>query len=136
VNYWRFFEACSTTNEDECSTHLLPHVANKKAKRVVRGEQLAKATAETVFGWKSVHKHKGELVGRKKDKAGRWRKAKVPDYVNDQRQAYAIDNRMKQLGRSEQYLKQLARITKAKNLPIEWATPEQRSSAALQVLRK
>jgi len=60
----------------------------------------------------------------------------VPNYVNDQRQAYAIDNRMKQLGRSERYLKELSRITKAKNLPSEWATPEQRSQAALKALGK
>ena len=113
-----------------------PHVANKTTKRVVSAEQLAKATAENVFGWKSVHKRNGELVGKKQDKAGRWRKAKVPDYVNDQRQAYAIDNRMKQLGRSERYLKELSRITKAKNLPSEWATPEQRSQAALKALGK
>ena len=111
-------------------------MANKKAKRVVSAERLAKATAENVFGWKGVHKCNGELVGKKQDKAGRWRKAKVPDYVNDQRQAYAIDNRMKQLGRSERYLKELSRITKAKNLPSEWATPEQRSQAALKALGK
>ena len=111
-------------------------MANKTTKRVVSAERLAKATAENVFGWKSVHKRNGELVGKKQDKAGRWRKAKVPDYVNDQRQAYAIDNRMKQLGRSERYLKELSRITKAKNLPSEWATPEQRSQAALKALGK
>jgi hypothetical protein len=35
-------------------------------------------TAEKVFGWQKVHKHQGSLVGRKQDKAGRWRLAKVP----------------------------------------------------------
>jgi len=106
---------------------------NKKAKRAA-GQQFGKATAEKVFGWKNVHRYKDELIGKKQDKAGRWRKARVPDYVNDQRLAYAIDERMKQLGRLEQYLKQLTRITKAKNLPIDWATPEQRSRAALKAL--
>jgi len=48
------------------------------------------------------------FIGRKQDKAGRWRKATVPDYVNDQRQAYAIDERMKKLGQSERYIKELA----------------------------
>src|SRR5437879_4745780 len=87
-----------------------PPVANKKTKRVLIGEHLAEATAEKVFGWKNVRKYNGELVGKKQDKAGRWRKARVPDYANDQRQPYAIDNRMKQLGRSERYLQELSGI--------------------------
>ena len=53
------------------------HMANKRApNRALSGEQLAKATAEKVFGWKNVHKHEGELIGKKQDKAGRWRKEK------------------------------------------------------------
>jgi hypothetical protein len=48
-----------------------------------------------VFGWKNVHKHDGELIGKKQDKLGRWRIAKVPDYANDPVQGYAIDERMK-----------------------------------------
>ena len=35
------------------------------------GEQLTKATAEKVFGWKNVHKYGGNLIGKKQDKAGR-----------------------------------------------------------------
>jgi hypothetical protein len=112
------------------------NVANKKTKRVLSGEQLAKSIAEKVFGWKSVRKHNGELVGKRQDKAGRWRKARVPDYVNDPRLAYAIDERMKQLGRSERYLKELSRIIKATNLPSEWATAEHRSRAAINVIGK
>jgi hypothetical protein len=53
-----------------------------------------------VFDWKNDHKRNGELVGKKQDKLGRWRRAKVPDYVNDPVQAYAIDEHMKHLGRS------------------------------------
>ena len=102
------------------------HMANKKLpNRALSGAQLAKAIAEKIFGWKNVRKHDGELIGKKQDRAGRWRKAKVPDYTNDQRQAYAIDDRMKQLGRWERYNHELTRITKVKNLPPEWATPEQ-----------
>ena len=100
-----------------------------------RNEQLTKATAEKVLGWKAVRKRNGELIGKKQDKAGRWRKAKVPDYANDQRQAYAIDERMKALGRWNRYQKALAMITKRKNLPAEWATPEQRCHAALRAVR-
>jgi hypothetical protein len=66
---------------------------------------LTAASAEKVFGWKDVHKHEGDLIGKKQDKLGRWRTAKVPDYA----QSYAIDERMKQLGRSERYLKELSR---------------------------
>ena len=47
------------------------------------------------------------------DKAGRWRTAKVPSYCTDLVHAYTIDERMKQLGRSEQYLKELSRITRS-----------------------
>jgi hypothetical protein len=43
---------------------------------------------------------------------------------------------MKELGRLERYDKELSKITKAKNLPPEWATPEQRSRAALKALGK
>jgi len=100
------------------------------------GEQLTKATAEKVFGWKNVHKYGGNFIGKKQDKAGRWRKARVPDYANDQHQAYAIDERMRQLGRSERYIKELAKISKLDNLPPEWATAEQRSRAALRAMGK
>jgi hypothetical protein len=102
----------------------------------LRGSDLTTATAEKVFGWKNVHKHEGGLMGKKQDKLGRWRTAKVPDYANDPVQAYAIDERMKQLGRSERYLKELSKIIKANKLPPEWATPEQRSKAAIKVLGK
>jgi hypothetical protein len=30
----------------------------------LRGSDLTTATAEKVFGWKNVHKHDGELVGK------------------------------------------------------------------------
>jgi hypothetical protein len=43
---------------------------------------------------------------------------------------------MKELGRVETYLKELSRLTSAKNLPAEWATPEQRARAALRALGK
>ena len=44
----------------------------------VNSDQLTKTTAEKVFGWKDVHKQDGNLVGKKQDKAGRWRKAECP----------------------------------------------------------
>ena len=97
-------------------------------------EQLTKAVAEKIFGWKSVRKYLGEMIGRRQDKAGAWRKAKVPDYAGDQRLAYAIDERMKALKIWDRYSKELTKITAAKNLPPEWASPEQRCQAALKVM--
>jgi hypothetical protein len=38
-------------------------MANKKAKRVVSGEQLAKATAEKVFAWENVRRHASACPG-------------------------------------------------------------------------
>ena len=64
--------------------------------------------------------HDGELVGKKQDKAGHWRTAKVPHYSTDPVKAYAIDERMIQLGRSEKYAKELSKIAKAKKIPVEW----------------
>ena len=60
----------------------------------------------------------------------------MPDYANDPVQSYAIDERMKQLGRADRYLRELSKITKANKLPLEWATAEQRSEAAIKVLGK
>lgn len=96
---------------------------------------LSAAVAEKVFGWKDVRKVAGGFVGKKQDKLGRWRSAKVPDYARDAGQGYAIDQRMKQLSRATQYAKELTRIAKTKNLPPDWATPELRARAALQVMR-
>ena len=80
--------------------------------RLLSSAQLTKATAERVFGWKGVHKHGGKLIGKKQDRTGRWRKANVPDYSGEQRLAYAIDERMKELGRWDRYIKELSRLPK------------------------
>ncbi|HEY7220319.1 MAG TPA: hypothetical protein VH985_18185 [Candidatus Binatia bacterium] len=108
----------------------------KTSVRIPRGADLTATTAEKIFGWKDIHEDNGRLLGKKQDRAGRWRESRVPDYSNDPRQSYAVDERMRQLGRWERYLKELTKITKAKNLPFDWATPEQRSRAALKALPK
>ena len=100
------------------------------------GAELDTLTAQRVFGWKNVHKHDGALVGKKQDKAGHWRTAKVPHYSTDPVSAYAIDECMRQLGRSEQYAKELSRIATAKKVPAGWASPDQRCRAAIKVVRK
>jgi hypothetical protein len=100
------------------------------------GPELEALTAQKVFGWKNVHKNDGALVGKKQDKAGRWRSAKVLHYFIDPVHAYVIDERMKQLGRSEQYAKELSRLAKAKKIAVEWASPDQRCRAAIKAVRK
>jgi hypothetical protein len=87
-----------------------------------------------VFGWKNVHKHEGSLVGKKQDKAGRWRLAKVPYYSTNPVHALSVDDRMKQLGRLDRYQEELFKLTRAKNIPAEWATPDQRCRAAVKAL--
>jgi hypothetical protein len=95
---------------------------------------VASITAEKVFGWKNVHKHEGALVGKKQDKAGRWRLAKVPYYSTNPVHAYSIEDRMKQLGRLDHYLRELFRITRSKNIPSDWASPDQRCRAAIKAV--
>ena len=115
-------------------SNAIRHATKAHKSHATSDSKLSTEVAVKVFGWKSVRKREGVLVGKREDKAGHWRRAKVPDYANDQRQAYAIDERMKQLGRTARYLKELAKITKTTNLPSEWGTPEQRSRAALKAL--
>lgn len=77
---------------------ILEQPMAKKTK--IANSQLTAAVAGSVFDWRNVHSHEGRLIGKKRDKAGRWRTAKVPDYAGDMAQAYEIDGRMNQLGKS------------------------------------
>ena len=104
--------------------------------KIPPGPELDAQTAQKVFGWKKVHKQSGALVGKKQDKAGHWRLAKVPHYSTDPVNAYAIDERMKQLGRSKQYVKKLSRIATAKKVPVGWASPDQRCRPAIKAVGK
>jgi hypothetical protein len=96
-------------------------MASKARDKIPPGPELDRLTAEKVFGWRNVHKHEGSLVGKKQDKAGRWRLAKVPYYSTNPVHAYQIEDRMKQLGRLDRYHKELAKITRVANVPSEWA---------------
>jgi hypothetical protein len=93
-------------------------MANKALDKISLGPQLDALTAEKVFGWKNVHKHEGALVGKKQDKAGHWRLAKVPYFSTNPVHAYPIEDRMKQLGRLNRYQKRLSKI--ARTHPYEW----------------
>ena len=43
---------------------------------------------------------------------------------------------MKQLGRMDRYEKELSKITRFKNIPSDWASPEQRCRAAIKAVGK
>lgn len=102
--------------------------------KFLSANELAAATAEKIFGWKDIREQDGELVGKKRDRAGRWRTAKVPAYASDPAHGGAIEERVKQLGRWQRYQRELSRLTKENNLPVDWATPEQRSKAAIKAI--
>jgi len=111
-------------------------MATKAPDKIPPGLELDALTAQKVFGWNNVHKHNGALIGKKPDKLGRWRTANVPNYSTNPVNAYAIDERMKQLGRSERYAKELSKITMANKIPPEWASPDQRARAAIKTVGK
>jgi hypothetical protein len=110
--------------------------SNKMAKKgldnIPSGPKLDALTAEKVFGWKNIHKRDGALVGKRQDNAGHLRRAKVPNYSGNPLHAYAIEDRMKQLGRLDRYQEELAKITHAKDIPSDWASPDQRCRAAIK----
>lgn len=99
------------------------------------GPALDALVAERVMGWKNVERQGSRSWGKKQDKAGRWRRAAIPDYSEDPATAYAIDERMRELGVAKTYSRELAKITRARNLPVEWATPHQRCRAALKTVK-
>jgi len=109
-------------------------MAQSAIDRLPPGPKLDALTADKVFGWKNVHKHEGALVGKKQDRAGRWRLAKVPYYSTNPVHAYPIEERMKELGRLDRYLRELFRITHANNIPSDWASPDQRCRAAIKAM--
>jgi hypothetical protein len=86
--------------------------------KIPPGPKLDALTAEKVFGWRNVHQHDCCLVGKKGDKLGHWRSAKVPNFSTNPLDSYSIEQRMKQLARSEKYLRELSELTSAKNVPL------------------
>src|SRR5215813_8658744 len=87
--------------------------------KILPGPKLDALTAEKVFGWRNVHQHddRDGFYGKRQDKTGYWRLAKVPPYSTNFLNAYSIEGRMEQLGRLDRYLRQLFRITHANNSP-------------------
>jgi hypothetical protein len=109
-------------------------MAQSAVDKIPPGPKLDALTAEKVFDWKNVHRHDGALVGKRQDKAGHWRRAKVPNYSGNPLHAYAIEDRMKQLARLDRYQKELSKITRSKNMPSDWASPDQRCRAAIKAV--
>lgn len=105
------------------------------ARNISAGTNLDALVAEGVFGWKNVRRREATLYGKRADKLGRMRTAKVPNYSTNPVHAYAIEGRMKELGLLNGYAKELSKITHAKGIPTEWATPEQRCWAAIKTVR-
>ena len=104
--------------------------------KILPGPKLDALTAEKVFGWRNVHQHdhRDGFYGKRRDKAGYWQLAKVPQYSTNFLTAYSIEGRMDQLGRLDRYLRQLFRITHANNIPSNWASPDQRCRAAIKAM--
>jgi hypothetical protein len=80
-------------------------IAESAVDKISPGPKLDALTAEKVFGWKKVHKHNGALLSRRQDKAGRWRRIKVPNYSTNPLHSYSVENWMQQLGRMDRYQK-------------------------------
>jgi hypothetical protein len=111
-------------------------MAQSAIDKMPAGQKLDAITAEKVFGWKNIHQHtdRGGLYGKRQDKIGHWRLAKVPNYSTNPLHAYSIEDRMKQVGRLDRYQKELSRITRAKSIPANWASPDQRCRAAIKAM--
>jgi hypothetical protein len=106
------------------------------------GRELDALVAQNVMGWKSVHRldigkggKRDQYRGKKPDKLGRWRSADVRHYSTNPADAYLIAPRMRELGLWERYVKELSKMTRAKGLPVDWATPDQSCRAALKAVR-
>ena len=78
-------------------------MAQSGVDKIPPGPKLDALTAEKVFGWRNVHQHndRGGLYGKRQDKAGHWRLAKVLNYSTNAAHAYSMDDRMEELGRSD-----------------------------------
>jgi hypothetical protein len=111
-------------------------MAQSAIDKIPAGQKLDAITAEKVFGWRNIHQHtdRGGLYGKRQDKIGHWRLAKVPNYSTNPLHAYSIEDRMKQVGRLDRYQKELSRITRAKSIPANWASPDQRCRAAIKAM--
>ncbi|HEX2230523.1 MAG TPA: hypothetical protein VHM64_25620 [Candidatus Binatia bacterium] len=103
--------------------------------KIPAGPELNALVAERVMGWKELKRQSDRYWGRKKDKAGRWRRAAVHDYCHEPTTSYLIEERMKELGLFDRYEKELAKLARAQKLPPSWASPDQRCRAAVKTMQ-
>src|ERR1044071_8572651 len=90
------------------------------------GPALDALVAEAVMGWKDVRRESGGTGyrGKRPDKLGRFRAARVPPYSTEPREAAALGPRLEQVGRFQQFLKELEKSAHAAGVPAEWAPPD------------
>lgn len=100
------------------------------------GPELDALVAEAVMGWKDVRRESGGAGyrGKKPDKLGRFRNARVPPYSTEPREAAAIHPRLETLGRAGKFSKELQKSAHAKGVPAEWAPPDELCRAALKAM--
>jgi hypothetical protein len=113
-------------------------MAAAKTAQLPVGSELDAQIAERIMGWKEVHPLDQARVvyrGKKQDRAGRWRSARVPDYSTEPSLASEVEERIKELGLFERYMDELAKIAQSRGLPAGWASPAQRCRAALKTVR-
>jgi hypothetical protein len=107
---------------------------NVNPDKVPAGPELDALVAEKVMGWRELKRQSDRYWGKKRDKAGRWRRAAVDDYSYEPTAAYRIEERMRDLGVLQKYERELAKITHGQNLPSGWASPDQRCRAAIKAV--
>jgi hypothetical protein len=110
-------------------------MAQLNVDKLPAGHELDALTAERVFGWKDIGRREHQPWGKRKDKAGRWRPARVPDYSTDPTYADDLEQRMNELNLVTQYRRELAKASRAKGLPADWAPPDQRCRAAIKAIQ-
>lgn len=100
------------------------------------GPALDALVAEAVMGWKDVRRESGGAGyrGKKPDRLGRFRSARVPPYSTEPREAAALGPRLDALGRGDKFGKELSRFAHAKGMPAEWAPPVELCRAALKTV--
>jgi hypothetical protein len=108
----------------------------RAAKDLKAGAELDALVAEAVMGWKNVRRE-GDGAGyrgKRPDKLGRFRAARVPPYSTEPREAAALGPRLEQLGRLGQFLKEREKSAHAEGMPAEWAPPDHLCRAALKAV--
>ena len=110
-------------------------MAQSNVDKLPAGHELDALTAEHVFGWRDIERREHPPLGKRKDKSGRWRSARIPDYSTDPTYADNFEERMNELGLLTQYRKELAKASRAKGLPTDWAPPDQRCRAAITAIK-